>query len=205
MKSNKKQVGKRDIEFLFEIGSLRFTQRTWKRFLNPDVENLTEHHFRVCWIALLIAKHENIKNTEKILKMALVHDLAESRTGDADYLSRQYVVRNEKLGIEDIFSDTVLQNEFVTLWSEYEKKETIEAKIIKDADNLAVDFEIREQESKGNRIGEGGGWKEIRRYIASEKLYTKTAKAIWKSLHTANPHDWHYKGRNRRNQGDWRK
>ncbi|MBI2034671.1 MAG: HD domain-containing protein [Candidatus Levybacteria bacterium] len=201
----KNKVGKRDIEFLFEIGSLRFIQRTWKRFLNPDVENLTEHHFRVTWIALLIAKHEGVQLTEKIIKMALVHDFAESRTGDVDYLSRQYVVRNEELGIRDMLLDTALEKEFLEIWQEYEKRQTLESKIVKDADNLAIDFELREQGSKGNNIGKGGGWKEIREFVASNKLYTKTAKAIWRSLQTADPHDWHYKGRNRRNRGDWKK
>ena len=93
---------KPDINFLYEIGTIRYIDRMWKRFLNADFENLAEHHFRVAWIALVIAKHEKVDNTDKILKMALVHDIAESRTGDVDYLSRQYVERNEELGIKDI-------------------------------------------------------------------------------------------------------
>ena len=199
----KKDVAKRDIEFLFEIGSLRFVQRTWKRFLNMDVEGLAEHHFRVVWIALLIAKHEGVTNTDKLMKMAIVHDIAESRTGDSDYLSRQYVTHNEKLAIHDMLGDTVLEEEFLQLWEEYEKKDAIEAKIVKDADNLCVDFEVQEQLSKGNKIGEG--WKKPREYIYENKFYTETAREIWKAIQTANPHDWHYKGRNRYNGGDWKK
>lgn len=201
--TKKKSLQKRDIEFLYEIGSIRFVQRTWKRFLNMDVEGLAEHHFRVVWIALLIAKHEGVSNTDKLMKMAIVHDIAESRTGDTDYLSRQYVTQNEELAISDILGDTILEKEFVELAEEYEKKDCIEAKIVKDADYLSVDFEVAEQAARGNKIGEG--WKKPREYVYQEKLYTSTAREIWQVLQTTNPHDWHYKGRNRYNGGDWKK
>lgn len=203
MKQNKKNLKNRDLELLFEIGSIRFIQRTWKRFLNPDFENLAEHHFRVAWIAMLIAKREKIENTDKILKMALMHNLAESRTGDVDYLSRQYVQRSEDLGVSDIFADTSLEEEFIKLWKEYEKRESIEAKIVKDADTLDIDLEINEQTSKGNTVAKG--WKEHRQFVAKKRLFTKTAKVLWKQIQISNPHDWHYNGRNRFRDGDWKK
>ena len=78
----------RDIEFIYEVGALRHIDRMWKRFLNADFANNTEHMFRVVWIALIIAKHEGVKDTGKIVKMAIAHDIAESRTGDVDYISR---------------------------------------------------------------------------------------------------------------------
>ncbi|MCX6807103.1 MAG: HD domain-containing protein [Candidatus Berkelbacteria bacterium] len=77
---------KRDLEFIYEVGALRFLQRNWKQFLNADFQNISEHTFRVIWIALILAKHENVNSHEKIIKMALVHDLSESRTGDAHYV-----------------------------------------------------------------------------------------------------------------------
>jgi len=58
--------------------------------------------------------------------MVLVHDISESRTGDVDYLSRQYVVRNEELGIKDMLKDTAAEKEFLELWNEYEAHETKE-------------------------------------------------------------------------------
>jgi 5'-deoxynucleotidase YfbR-like HD superfamily hydrolase len=72
---------KRDIELLFEIGCLRYIDRIWKRFLNHDSSNLSEHIFRVVWIAITIAKYEKKVNLEKIILMALSHDIAERRTG----------------------------------------------------------------------------------------------------------------------------
>ena len=107
---------KRDIEFLFEIGDFRNIDRAWKQFFSANNANNAEHSFGVIWLALLLAKYEKNKNPEKILKMALVHDLGESRTGDAHYVSKNYTTRNEKKAIQDIFKDTVLQ-EMIDLWN----------------------------------------------------------------------------------------
>lgn len=179
---------KRDLELLYEVGSLRFIERTWKQFLSPNFANLAEHHLRVVWIALLLAKYEGKGNTEKIMKMALVHDLGESRTGDLNYLTKQYASRNEDKAIKDIFKNTELEKEMVSLWHEYEGKKTIEAQIVKDADFLDVDFEIKEQESMGRKNMKN--WSPRRKKI-SEKFYTNSAKKIWKAIQTSKPEDWY--------------
>lgn len=192
---------KRDLEFLYEIGTLRFIQRTWQQFLSPQFANLAEHHFRVTWLALDIAKREGVEDTGKIAKMALVHDITESRTGDVHYLSRQYVERNEELGIQDMLAGTALEEEFSQLWQEYEVRETIEAKVVKDADNLDVDMELKEQEAMGNTVGRS--FVDTREKVAQTKLYTQTARDIWDVIQDSDPHDWHRLGRNRLNSGDW--
>lgn len=194
---------KEDINFIYEIGCLRFMQRTWRQFLNSDFANVPEHIFRVAWIALILAKHENVKNTDKLLKMALVHDITESRTGDVNYISRQYTERKEHKAISDILKDTSLEKEFIELWEECEKKETIEAKIIKDADNLDVDFELKEQSARGGVLDKT--FEEIREHVGVNKLFTETAKKIYQSLKSSDPHDWHRQGNNRFNGGDWKK
>ena len=193
---------KRDIEFLYEMGSVRFITRTWKRFLGYNFSNLAEHHFRVFWIAMVIAANEGGCDTGKIAKLALVHDIAESRAGDVDYLSRQYAERNEELGIKDMLSDTAIEKEFLELWEEYEKRESIESKIVKDADNLDVDFELVEQAAHGCTLKDE--WQEIRGFVSKNKLYTKTAKKIFDQIGKTSPHSWHVNGRTRRNSGDWR-
>jgi putative hydrolases of HD superfamily len=193
----------RDIEFIYEVGSLRFIQRMWHRFNGPNFANNTEHHFRVAMIALVLAKHEGVTNLEKVLLMALIHDLPESRTGDVDYISRQYVERNEEKGIEDMVDGTVLGPDIAELWKEYERKDCIEAKIVKDADNLDVDFELQEQAASGYATLFQSK-QNMRARVAATKLYTKTAKAMWDQLQGSNPHDWHQNSpANRIHSGDW--
>jgi putative hydrolases of HD superfamily len=194
---------KHDVNFLFEMGNIRFMERMWRRFLHDDFANLAEHHFRVFWIAMVIAAHEENVDTGKIAKMCLLHDIAESRTGDVDYLARQYVERNEKLAIDDMLAGTAIKDEFYALWEEYENRTSLEAKIAKDADNLDVDFELAEQAEKGSALQKH--WQENRAFVAREKLYTDTAKKLFDQLIIANPHEWHLNGRNRRKSGDWQK
>jgi putative hydrolase of HD superfamily len=193
-----------DINFLYEMGNIRLVDRTWKRFHNTEVANLAEHHFRVFWIAMDIAAHEKNVDTGKVAKLAMVHDIAESRTGDVDYLSRQYVIRDEELAINDILAGTAIESEYLELWKEYELRESIESRIVKDADNLDIDFELMEQ----NATGHGSlrdAKNEIRKHVAENKLYTKTAKKMWDELNDSDPHAWHRQGRNRINSGDWKK
>jgi putative hydrolases of HD superfamily len=192
-----------DINFLFEIGGIRYIQRSWQRFFSPDMANLADHHFKVFWIAMVIASHEENVDTGKVAKMALLHDISESRTGDVDLISRQYADRKEELGITDMLNGTAVQKEFFALWQEYEERTSIEAKIVKDADNLDVDFELAEQAANGSTLR--ANKQEIREFVAANKLYTKTAKEIYAELQNANPHAWWRETRNRRNSGDWKK
>jgi putative hydrolase of HD superfamily len=192
----------RDIQFLYEIGTLRFTRRQWSRFLNADFANLAEHHLRVMWLALIIAKYEKA-DINKVLKMALVHDIAESRTGDVDYISRQYVIRNEEMGLKDMLDDTAIEKDFLKLYEEYEKRESLESKVVKDADTLDVDMELNEQENRGFKLKQA--WTIQRTHVGKTKLYTKTAKKFWAAIQKSDPNEWHIKGRNRLNAGDWKK
>lgn len=191
----------RDIEFLFEVGHLRLMRRMWRRFFNSEVANVAEHSFRVIWIALLLAKKEKVKNEEKILKMAMVHDIAESRTGDVDYLSRLYADLKEELAIGDMIDKTIFEKEFLNLWKEVEEKKTIEAKIIKDADTLDVNLELREQMIQSV----AGKFESFREELVKPKLFTQAAKEYWSIIRKADAHDWHFKSRNRFSKGDWKK
>jgi len=192
---------KRDLEFLYEMGMMRFIPRAWVQVLNKDFANLSEHTFRIMWTSLIIAAEEKA-DTSKVLKMALVHDIAESRTVDVHYVSRQYVKRDEEQALDDILKDTSIEAEFKELMNEYVERKTLESKIVKDADNLDVDLELREQMVNGNRMND---FVRPQRERVFELLYTDSAKRLWKEIQDSNPHDWHLNGRNRLNAGDWKR
>jgi 5'-deoxynucleotidase YfbR-like HD superfamily hydrolase len=192
-----------DLNFLYEMGCLRFVQRTWKFFQNPDFANVTEHVFRTMWIALTIAKFENCTDAEKIMKMVLVHDITEVRTNDVNYLSRQYVERYEEKAMLDQLAQSALGDEFEAIWREYEKRESLAAKIVKDADNLDVDMELQEQSVRGVTLA--NEWHTMRERVEAEKLFTKTARRMWKEIKVSNPHEWHLQAPNRFTHGDWKK
>lgn len=191
---------KKDIELLYEVGCLRFIPRTWRQFLSSEVANVAEHTLRVIMVALLLAKREGVKDIGKVVLMALLHDLPESRAGDVNYLSRQFNKQFEDKALSESLEGTSLED-FKEIWQEYERRESLEAKIVKDADNLDVELELQEQSFKGNKVKEY--WHENRKKVFT-RLYTQTAKDFWQALQDSNPHDWHLHGSNRFNAGDWR-
>lgn len=178
----------REIEFLYEVGSLRFMPRSWKQFLGFDAENIAEHTFRTVWIALILAKKEKA-DVDKVIKMALVHDIQEVRTGDINQMQRKYVERKEEEALKDMIKDVDLE-EFKDIWLEFEKKETIEAKVVKDADYIDQHIELNEMASRGFDGKEklSDAFSKMR-----ARLFTKSAKELWDKITVSNPHDWHTK------------
>lgn len=183
------KFNKRDIEFLFEIGSLRNIERGWRQHFGMKVANNLEHGFRVAFLALLIARSEDVKNEEKILKMALVHDVGESRTTDLSYIQKVYVNADEDKAAHDLFQETNFNDLYKDILHEYEARQSIEAKIVKDADNLDIDLELKELEEQGSKLP--AKWKGFRRKVRDEKLYTESAKKIWDLIQTVDVADWH--------------
>lgn len=199
----------RDVDFLYEVGTLRLMPRQWSRFHMTDVANNAEHMFRVTWIALTIAAREAKRtgetiDTGKITKMALAHDMAETRVGDVDMMSRQYVDRHEEEAVQDMLAATSIGDEFIALLEEYEERKTIESKIVKDADNLDCDMELAEQAALGNVSHED--WAPTRTRVATSKLYTTAAKELYDEIWSTKPSNWYFHDpKNRLNGGDWKK
>lgn len=172
--------------------------------MGADFANLAEHTLRVIWIASIIAKNEKNVDFDKVLKLALVHDIAESRTGDVDYVSRQYTERKEEKAITDILKNTSLGEDFPKIWAEYEERKTLEAKIVKDADNLDVEMELAEQGSRGNPMPKK--WHKMRSDVATSKLFvTKTGRELYRKILKSDPDGWHLNAPNRFNAGDYSK
>lgn len=179
----------RDIEFLYELGSLATLPRGWRQHLGMDCASVLEHTVRVIFLALLLARREGIRDEEKIIKMALVHDLVESRTSDLSYIQKVYVAADEQRASNDLFAGTSLEDLNHQLLAEFERRETPAAKIVKDADNLDVDLELRELEERGSKLP--AKWQGFRKLIRHEKLYTQAAKDLWDQLQTVDVAAWH--------------
>ncbi len=184
----------RDIEFMYEIGSLRNVQRGWRQHLGVDCANDLEHTMRVAWLSLALARREKELNPESqidenlIMKMALVHDLAETRVSDHSYIQKVYVEADEERAADDLFADTSL-TDFRRVLAVYQARESLESKLVKDADNLDVDLELRELDEQGHKLP--GKWMGFRNKVVNEKLYTQAAKDFWHGLQSSNPASWH--------------
>ncbi len=121
--------------------------------------------------------------------MAMVHDLAETRVSDHSYVQKVYVTADEERAAKDLFADTTISDLEKEILCEYEKRESIEAKIVKDADNLDVDLELKEMIDRGSQLAIK--FLKERTFIPNDKLYTKTAKKLWHEIVKSDIHEWH--------------
>ncbi len=74
---------KKIIDFLVEVGKLKkMPRRGWviRQIRNP--ESIAEHTFRAAILAWVLSKRKKGINVERLLKIALVHDLCEIYAGD---------------------------------------------------------------------------------------------------------------------------
>lgn len=188
----------RDVALLHEVGSLRRVARTWVQFTGAGMANVAEHTLRVAWIAMAIARREGA-DAGRCAQLALVHDLAETRTGDVHYLSRMYVERREDEALADAIAGTSLQDDVAALWDEYHAQESAEARIVKDADNLDCDLELTETPDAAFVASLEPTRRQVR-----ERLYTDTARALFDAIYAQDPHAWHTRAPNRLTAGDWR-
>lgn len=184
-----REPNKRDLDFLYELGSLRNVQRGWRQHVGMDVANDLEHSLRVSWIAMILARMEGVHNDEKIIKMALVHDIAETRVSDLSYVQKAYATADEQAAADDLFRGTSLEDLNSEILHEYKERKSIESQIVKDADNLDLDLEMRELEERGSQLPKK--WYNMRKSLRDEKLYTESAKKLWDMIQKVDIDEWH--------------
>jgi putative hydrolase of HD superfamily len=145
-------------------------------------------------IAWFLAKLEEA-DPYKVLLMALAHDLSEIRSNDHNWVHKKYVKIFEDEIREDQLKTLPFQ-ELFDLSVEYEKRESLESKVAKDADMLDQILLLREYEWQGNReaekwlrgINRSNELKEQQR--RRERLYTDSAKKIFDELYDMCPSQW---------------
>lgn len=138
------------VNFLFEAGMLAKTPRSGFYFLGSGEQSVAEHLNRVCFIGYVLATMEGGVDMAKVLKLCLFHDLGEARTSDLNYVHQKYAQANEEKAIEDLASTLEFGDDILAMIKEARAKETKEAKIAKDADQLELILSLKEQKDIGN-------------------------------------------------------
>jgi putative hydrolases of HD superfamily len=139
------------VNFLFETGILSKTPRSGFHFLGTGDQSVSEHINRVVFVGYTLGSLEKNVNILKILKMCLFHDLVESRVSDLNYVHQKYVEKKEEQALEDLAKTIPFGEDIKEIVKEYEKRETKEAVIAKDADNLEWILSLKEEADKGNK------------------------------------------------------
>ena len=137
-----------------------------------QVESVADHSFLTALIAWLAALEDPSLDATRVLKLALIHDLAEAIVGDeppyaasavpapADrdalraFFSRRHVRTAESKAAKRLAEDEAFATlshlmgphasaELAALWEEYESHETPEARFVKQADTLEAFLQSR--------------------------------------------------------------
>ncbi len=136
------------IAFMKDVEALKRVPREgWLARGIEEPESVAEHTLGVAFLAVLLAKDRRL-DEDKIIKMALLHDLPESRAGDISIFSPKYA---EKDRIEKEAAGLIMARnpEYKSLWEEYVRGESAEAATVKEADKLELLFQALEYEKRG--------------------------------------------------------
>lgn len=185
------------LNFFIKAGKLKkMPRRGWviRNIKNP--ESIAEHTFRVTIMAWFLGeKKRNNFNIEKIIKMALIHDLCEVYAGDTtpydsiltkDKKQMQKLVRTwprfsegkkkklsekkykkEKEGLEKLIKDLSpkLKNEVMNLWMDYENGSSKEGRFFKQTDRIESFLQSMEYWEKNKKLPQGSWWEWAREFF----------------------------------------
>jgi len=157
------KILKEIIEFSKVAGKLKKVERTgWgMRVGIKNAESVADHTFRTALMAMVIADMRNLDiekiNTEKIMRMALMHDLGEAIIGDWDALQTKLEGKvEEKQKKEDEALRKILavlpkelEEKYAKIWKELTEGETPESKLFKQVDRLELLLQSLEYEKEG--------------------------------------------------------
>lgn len=135
--------------FLRVNDSKKLLRTGWVRENIEKPESVAEHLFSLSFLTMelspiLSKRLGHTLNTPKLLKMAMLHDLAEIEIGDivtsrgsiTNTKERAIKRAREKKGIRKLFKEVDPTNLTLSLFTEYTKHETTEAKLLTQLDKL---------------------------------------------------------------------
>jgi putative hydrolase of HD superfamily len=133
------------IEAYFEFNQLKQLYRQgWLRRGVPAerCESVAEHTFAMVILCVFIADAALPElDTDKVMRMALLHDFGEIYAGDitpADAISPQEKRRRERAAVEEVFARLPRGAAYLALWQEYEDNRSAEARFVKQMDRLEM-------------------------------------------------------------------
>lgn len=140
------------------IDKLKKLKRTgWVLYSIPDPESVADHSYGVAVLAMFLAKHFNV-DQDKVIRMALLHDLGETVTGDLP------IERGNKVGTGQIQKRKAERRELhailentgnkgdIILFDEYVAGETPEAQFVHQLDKLEMAFQACQYEKDHNIV-----------------------------------------------------
>lgn len=142
------------LKFMHTVEHLKTKKRTgWYHHRIDQPESIADHMYRMAVLSMLLPDHN--LDIGKCVQLCLVHDLAEALTGDItplDKVTKEEKLKREKEAIEEIVDGQLAGSKagkrILDLWNEYEDRETIESKTVKDLDRFELALQGVEYEER---------------------------------------------------------
>ena len=175
-------------ELLLESATLKRMPRAgWAMRGVPHAESVAEHSFGVVLVALVLVDvvrasagpEQRGLDLEKVLIMALLHDLAEARLTDlpasaARLIPEEVKSRAEAQALAGMLAPLPGEARLRALWQEFEDRASPEGRLVRDADKLEMMVQCLRYEQAGSR-GLDEFWQAIDRlswhYAVSAEIY----------------------------------
>lgn len=150
------------LSVLIELQRLKRLERTgWAlRGMPAGAESVAAHSFGVAVTAMLLA--DELVNAgvaidaDRVLRMAVLHDWAETRVGDMPRTATTYFGSEVRRAAEmnafaDIAQDLRNADSYRELHEEYERRQTLESRLVKAADVIDLLVQVLALERAGAR------------------------------------------------------
>lgn len=190
------------IHYLYEAYHLKNLEHCGVKWVHvPNADSLAEHVLLATQIGYFLADLEGA-DQDKVMRTLIFHDNAEIRIGDINKIHAHYLENyggtdtdqkgNRKNMIEtQVVEDQTeelpetLQNQLRLEFAEMEDNQTLEAKVIRDADLLEQVFQVKIFQLQGNYDGLDMWLKNVEKH-----LQTESAKQIFAEATKTSPNEW---------------
>ncbi len=131
----------------------KISRQGWIDKLSLDnPESVADHSYSMAVMSMVISDLENY-NSEKILKMVLLHDLAESKIGDytPEQLSNEKKNKLENKAFDEIIKNLpdLIKSQYLQIWQEYQENTSPESKIVHQIDRLEMALQAKIYQKDG--------------------------------------------------------
>ena len=135
-------------EFFFQIAGLKKLPRSgWKIKLGlNDSESVAEHSYMMSVMSMVLADMKSL-NSEKVIKMSILHDWAESKIGDfmPDEIGHDKKSELENYAMTEILEllPQKIQSDYHDIWNEFLVRDTPEARLVHELDKLEMALQAK--------------------------------------------------------------
>lgn len=142
------------LEFALKIGVLKNTPRSgWVEAGIDPAESVADHSFRCAVLAMLCGDLKGL-DTERMIRMALLHDSHESLIGDLTPDQRSEPEKHmamKRKAIESVLSDLPkkLRDKYTSIVEEYLDQESPESRLVNELDKLEMAIQASEYRHQG--------------------------------------------------------